>query len=376
MLQLNDDSYTITGAKMEFENTEKTEKTNPKTVRWYYKKWVRLLAGALAIVMIFVAISYSVMRSQVRSLYENISDSEDALKEISQNNAEDVDVYNNLDKINDYATLSELVDKGDYMAAIDKANEALNSEQDPDVKKELAEILSDLYYNSGMYQEAADIASLYYDEEEVSPSLCYVRGLAFLQLGSYSEAVNDLEMAKYSGLEDEDVLNLHLAIATYANSEYEAASEYSEDYLHSPTILNLPENVSDDTQKEIEENSNLCKYIAALSYMHQDEYKQSIAYIDELLEHTKDSEIYFYRGIDNMALEEYEAAIEDFEKAIEEGKKDTEVYYDLGICRVSCGKVDEGIDDLKRVINNNDKPELTTASANILTAIAQGKSDE
>ena len=110
--------------------------------------------------------------------------------------------------------------------------------------------------------------------------------------------------------------------------------------------------------------------------MHQDEYKQSIAYIDELLEHTKDSEIYFYRGIDNMALEEYEAAIEDFEKAIEEGKKDTEVYYDLGICRVSCGKVDEGIDDLKRVINNNDKPELTTASANILTAIAQGKSDE
>ncbi len=77
-----------------------------------------------------------------------------------------------------------------------------------------------------------------------------------------------------------------------------------------------------------------------------------------------------------MAMEDYEAAIDDFEKAMDLGKKDTDIYYDLGICRVSCGKLDEGIDNLKKVISNNDKPELSTASANILTAIAQGKSNE
>lgn len=360
---------------MEFENTEKN---NSKTVHWYHKKWVRVLAGALTVIMIFSAIGYSIMRSQVRSLYENISKSEDALKQISQSNAENGDIPNSFDQINNYASLSELIDNGDYMAAIDKANEALKSEQNPDVKTDLAEILSELYYNAGMYQEAVDTANTYSEGKEVSSSLAYVRGISYLQLSNYPEAVSDLERAKESGNEDADAINLQLAIATYANGAYESAAKYSEDYLDSPNILNLTDNgeISVDMQKEIEENSNLCRYIAALSLMHQDEYERSINYIDALLENTSDGEIYYYRGIDNMALEDYEAAIVDFEKAIDMGKKDTEVYYDLGICRVSSGKVDEGIENLKQVINNNDKPELSTASANILTAIAQGKSNE
>jgi tetratricopeptide (TPR) repeat protein len=354
---------------MEFENSEKT---SSKTVHWYHKKWVRVLAGALTVIMIFSAIGYSIMRSQVRSLYENISKSEDALKEISQINAGNRDMPNNIDQINNYASLAELIDKGDYIAAIDKTNEALKSNQSKAVKSELTEILCELYYNAGMYQEAVDTATAYTEDKVLTSALYYVRGLSYLQLSNYPEAVSDLEQVKELGEEDEASIVLQLALATYANNDYEAAAKYSEEYLR----LNDPNKISSNIKKGVDENRNLCKYVAALSLMHQDEYERSIVYFDELLEVTKDSELYYYRGIDNMAMEDYEAAIDDFEKAMDLGKKDTDIYYDLGICRVSCGKLDEGIDNLKKVISNNDKPELSTASANILTAIAQGKSNE
>lgn len=49
----------------------------------------------------------------------------------------------------------------------------------------------------------------------------------------------------------------------------------------------------------------------------------------------EDAEVFYYRGVAYMALEKYEEAAADFEKALALGKDDTAVHYDLGVCLVS-----------------------------------------
>lgn len=342
-------------------------------IKWYRKKWVRILAGVLAVVLIISAVMYSVLRAKLDSLYADISESGDVLKEASQQNAEKVELADRYEYLMKYGDLLKYIGAEMNQEAIDELNALIPVEEDAIVKENLRELLSELYYNEGMYEEATKTADECIKTHKEPPSVIYyVRGMGNLQTGNYSAATEDLKMALSLGYEYVDTTNLQIAISTYSDGKYEEAAEYSVKYLNSKKERKLFEAEDvEATKKAIISNDNLCRYMAAISYMHMADYIKSINYLDEILVSQEDSELYYYRGIDNMALEDYEEAVEDFSKAKELGKKDTELYYDLGICLVSTGRIDEGIEALMVVINNNDRPELTTASANILTAIAQ-----
>ncbi|SFB73232.1 tetratricopeptide repeat protein [Butyrivibrio sp. YAB3001] len=338
--------------------------------KWYERKNFRILAGVLAGVLIITTVGYSLLRARAQDLYPDIESSDEALKQKSQENAGEYNLAEENSILDEYADLRKDINAGDYESAIEKTNTLLSSIDDAAVKEQFHELLSELYYNVGRYQESLDEADICLgSSEEVSGALYYVRGLSNLQLEEYTAAASDFISADKFGFEDKLGISLQTAIASFSGKDYENGAKYAENYLGYLGDLKTVVNAEDGENLS---NENLCRYIAALSYLHLEDYKASIDHLDEILENGDDSELLYYRGINKMALEQYAQAAADFKKADEQGKKDTDLYYDLGVCQISNGEIDEGIENLKIVINKNDKPELSTAATNIITAIAQG----
>ena len=356
---------------MEEVQSKEPEKKEAGKDRWYHRKWVRFTAGAVAVILTLFTIAYDLLRSQYNSLYEDFAESEDALKEMSRASSDKPSLQDPGLGV-EYIELLNLLDSENYSKSIETANKLIESEKDIALKMALEELLCQLYYSEGRYQEAIDTATYIIDTDS-SPNYVpyYVRGMGELQLGRYDVASKDLKRALDTGFVDEDNICLQLAICSYSGKQYGDSILYAEKYLDAPKEI-----ASDDEEKEKKKsqyvsNDNLCRYIAAISYMNQEDFESSRKHFDDLLSTEEDRELYYYRGIDNMALEDYEAAVKDFSKAKEMGKKDTELYYDLGICLISSGSVQEGTEALLTVIERNDRPELTTASTNILSAIIQ-----
>ena len=326
-------------------------------IKWYRKKSVRIVAGILAFLLVVTTIGYAALRAKANSLYNEFLASDELLREKSHEGSEDIAIVEKYEYLTEYTELVNAIEKKDYKSAIDKANKLLAEEENEEVKAGFQGLLCELYYNTEQYQESVDAANKRIAMPgEPEAVMYFVCGLSNIQLQNYGDAVENLLKAKELNYEDMDSLNLQMSLAAYSNKDYEKAAAYAEDYLAG--------NTKDD--------ANMCRYIAALSKMNLSDYEGSIKYFDEILESEEDSELYYYRGIDNMALENYEAAVEDFKRCEELGKEDTDVYYDLGICQISIGEVDAGVENLKLVIQKNDRQELTTAASNILTAITQG----
>lgn len=257
-------------------------------IKWYHKKWVRVLAVVLVVIMIFTTIGYTLLRMNAEDLYAELAGSDEYLQGKNKDFSNSFDADNIILNLGLYSDLKELMQNGDYDHAIEKINSLLESETDTLRIEQLHELLCELQYNVGNYEEAAKEADI-----------CIER------------------------------------------------------------------NILDDTVY-------LFYYIGAISYMHEGDYNTSVKYIDNILDMGEDSQLYYYRGINNMALEDYVQASTDFSKSLELGKEDTELYYDLGICLISIGDVDEGISKLSYVIEKDDSPELTMAAQNIIVAIGQG----
>ena len=347
-------------------------KKKDKKVRWYHKRWVRITAGFLAVVMLAFTIAYALLRSKYTSLYSDLSGSEDTLKDMSKANSGHMVNKDEYEFLVKYTGLLDQLDAGDNKKAIETARELVDSEGDIALKSALEEILCQLYYTEEMYKDAVSTSThIILSDKNPGSIPYYVRGMSEIQLEEYSKASEDLKQALALGSFDEESVYLQLAISSYSDKQFEDSVLYSEKYLE------IPKNVAEDNPDKDEikgqylSNDNLCRYIAAVSYMNREDFDKSKGYFDQLIESKEDSELFYYRGVDNMALEDYEAAADDFSKAKEMGKDDTEVCYDLGICLLSAGKISEGTDELYDVIEKNDRPELTTASKNILTAIMQ-----
>jgi len=345
------------------ENTfEKNEKSDSKSgsnkkVKWYRKKSVRIIAGILAFLLVVTTIGYAVLRSREDSFYNEIAKSDETLRMKSQEKAEKINIGDSNASFTEYEELAMAIDKEDYKDAILKTNYLLSQETDVVMSIELQELLVKLYYNTGQYQESVDAADKCIEMEGEPPAIIYyVNGLSYIQLQDYGKATDNLKKAKELNYVERDALDLQLAIAAYSAKDFEDAAYCSEDYL------------SGDGTDDV----NLCRYIAALSHTSLGNYEKSIGYLDEILAEEKDSELYYYRGINNMALENYPDAVEDFKQCKDMGKEDTDVYYDLGICQISVGDVEAGVENLKIVIQKNDRQELTTAASNILTVVAGG----
>ena len=328
-----------------------------KKVKWYRKKSVRIIAGVMAVLLVITTVGYAVLRSRENSIYNEIAQSDDALRMKSQEKAENISIADSGDSFERYEELVIAIDTEDYKKATELANELMALETDELMRTELQELLVKLYFNTGRYQDSVDAADKCFEMEgETSAIIYYVNGLSYIQLQDYDKATDNLIKAKELNYEEREALDLQLAIAAYSADNYEKAADCAEEYLNS--------NVTEDV--------NLCRYIAALSEINLGNYEKSIGYLDEILAEEKDSELYYYRGINNMALENYPDAVEDFKQCKEMGKEDTDVYYDLGICQISEGDIEAGVENLNIVIQKNDRQELTTAASNILTVVAGG----
>ena len=261
-----------------------------ENTKWYHKTWIRVLAGLLVVLLVFTTVGYNILRLRAESFFEDLAGDDNYLKEKSKSYTDSFDPENIILNMTLYSDLKKLLEAGEYEEAIDKTNSLIKSETDEDRKAQLYQLLCELYYNNGDYEEAAKEAD---------------------------NCVKDLLL-------------------------------------------------------DLDDNALLFCYIAAISYMHIENYEKSIKYIDTILAVGEDPDLYYYRGINNMAAENYKDATTDFEKAMDLGKTDTDVYYDIGICQISDGEVEKGIENLRYVIDQNDKPELTTAASNIISVLSQG----
>ena len=340
--------------------------------KWYQKKSLRILAGSLAFLLILTTIGYSIIRSRAESVYADLANSEDAFKAHSKDEYDTSDFSSVSTEVDNYDELRKSLDKGDYSSAAEKTKAIIASEGNETVKEQFRELLAELYYNLGKYSESVNEADACINSGyEPSEEIYYVRGLSNIQLEKYEDALNDFKTID-NGF-DYPELHKQMAIAAYSAKKYSDAAGYVEKYLDEVDSIGWLDDLVDENSKvDVLGDRNLCRYIAAISYMHDENYEKSVAHIDNILESGDDSELFFYRGINNMAMEKYADAASDFKKASELGKKDTDVFYDLGVCQISNGEIEEGIENLKIVIKENDKPELTTAASNIITAITQG----
>ncbi len=346
-------------------------KKEPAKKKWYHKKGVRILAGVLAVVLTLSAVIYGFMRSRFTSLYVDIVESEDTLREISRSNGNQGISKETLDNLNQYGTLIEYINQTENQKAIAHALELLEKEDDPLMKSALMDILCQLYYLEGQYQDAIDAADTSIATNGDGPIPYFVKGMGEMQLQQYEHASECFKKALEVGAVNESEVYLQLAISSYSAKSYEDAILYADKYIEYPMILKERMPLDKEEEELVTNNQNICKYIAAISCMNLMDFEKSIVYFDELLAQQEDSELYYYRGINNMALEDYESAIVDFKKSRELGKKDTELNYDLGICLISTGNIKEGREELWTVIGSDDHPELATSATNILTALAQ-----
>jgi len=74
----------------------------------------------------------------------------------------------------------------------------------------------------------------------------------------------------------------------------------------------------------------------------------------------KDADAYTNRGIAKAILEQYEAAIEDFDQAIRLDPKDVTAYYNRGIAKVSLEQYETAIQDYDQAIRL--EPKLAAAA--------------
>ena len=83
-------------------------------------------------------------------------------------------------------------------------------------------------------------------------------------------------------------------------------------------------------------------------------YSEGIEKINQSLEMKNDWEIpYFYRGVANQALENFDEAILDYTKAIQFNDKMTDAYYNRA--KISLSRKDIEITDMSRIIDDLNK---------------------
>ncbi len=340
--------------------------------KWYQKKSLRIFAGSLAFLLILTTIGYSIIRSRAESVYADLANSEETFKAHSKDEYDTSNFSAVSTEVDNYDELRKSLDKGDFFKAAEETKAIIASEGNEAVKEQFRELLAELNYNLGNYSESVNEADACINSGyEPSNEIYYVRGLSNIQLEKYDDALNDFKTIDNGS--DNPELHKQMAIAAYSAQKYSDAAEFVEKYLGEVNSIGWLDDLVDENSKvDVLGDRNLCRYIAAISYMHDENYEKSVAHIDNILESGDDSELFFYRGINNMAMEKYADAASDFKKASELGKKDTDVFYNLGVCQISNGEIEEGIENLKIVIKENDKPELSTAASNIITAITQG----
>ena len=359
-----------------------------KELKWYHQKRVRVTAGVLAAILLITAAAYplviptpvpeaKVSSSQADANGGAVQESAGAANAPAAEAASEAD--------DGYAALTKLVSDGAYEEALSSVDTLLQAESSPERKRDLLGMKGALCYRTGRFKEAAEVCDELIGSDQsgsTDGSVYFVRGVSRIETGQYEDAWNDLKETEKCGFEDAKILDLQLALAAYLKGDYKNAGEYAEKASKekgtegasltetgqdSPLFSSLlPEESRQQTEEQI-------LYIAAISRMQMEDFEGSLEWFDRLADVKEDAEVFYYRGVANMALEKYEEAAADFEKALALGKDDTAVHYDLGVCLVSGIDPERGKSELEIAASMKDDPDLSVSAENVLAALSQNQ---
>ena len=203
-----------------------------------------------------------------------------------------------------------------------------------------------------------------------------MRSVCSIQKEDYSQAKDDLLEALAHGYKDEALCYVHLAFC----------ENYLEDYKE---VLKYAELAEEKGAEDVYHTT--LTYLMAVASLKEEKFQDSISYITELLEtnqYKTSGDLYFYRGVSELTLEEYQKAYDDFQKAMKYGltnaqetggeqkkESNTMLYYNRGIAALGLNRQEDATEDLRKVVENNDYPELTEAAEELLDMLKSGKSD-
>jgi tetratricopeptide (TPR) repeat protein len=257
-----------------------------------------------------------------------------------------------------YAKLgNECLEKGEYEAAINNYNQAIqSSNSDPDIyhQRGLA------HYQLGNYEAAIADYSQAIDMNINDAKSYNKRGLAYYQLGDYEAAIEDYTQAIR--------INSHVAV-TYKNraearshigDNQGAIEDFTQAIKINPSFADAYKNrgiaryllgTQPDFPQAIKINPQDANAYKQRGNARSDlgDYEGAIAdYTQAIKINPNFADAYYNRGNSRYDLEDYETAIKDYTQAIKINGNYADAYYNRGNIRSGIGKNQEAIEDFKK----------------------------
>ena len=355
------------------QNTENPKHTNRSQVKWYRKKWLRITALCLAAVLVIseLVIHYTsqqtvqaelgpqmLMDAQVQEVLKDplrllraFKEAKGQLQDKQQKLLEACDQAEKLIKEEKY---EEAIEPVDYLL------KEMDLTEEETIQMKMTRTA--LCFSSGRFDEAMEGCTELIDLDRSENGYYYfMRSICSIQKEDYRQAKQDLLEALDHGYEDEALCY----VLKYAS----LAEKKGADEIYHLTLV----------------------YLMAVASLKEEKFQDSISYITELLttdQYRESGDLYFYRGVSELTLEEYQKAYDDFQEAMKyglteeegtggEGKKesDTMLYYNRGVAALGLNKTEEAVADLQKVVEQNDNQELTDAAEELLDMLQSGTLD-
>jgi len=212
------------------------------------------------------------------------------------------------------------------------------------------------------WEEAIDLLNPRLKGDKPRPQLLYLRGKAYLGLGSYHTAIDDFSAAIRNSKKNHAYLaeraKAYLAIEKY-NSAIEDAAKAIVLSGGDPNYFLIRANAYhrskqydlafDDLEYYISfyPSNTDALFLFAVIAIDAGRYVDALFGLGKLIKtNPLESKYYYYRGLAYLKSENYNVAEIDFSTAIEKGYKPSETYYQRGITRLNLGKKDDACSDL------------------------------
>lgn len=342
----------------------------PVKEKWHHKKWVRIMAGCLAAVMLIteIILHFSPETPEVLpqvlddpqvlvepDIQEFLGNPEALTMALRQAKKERADLMETAELAEEY------IAAGEYEKAIEPVDELIEKmglSGESLLQMEMTRTA--LCFSCGRFEEAAEGCTELIDQGRDEAGYYYfMRSVCSLQAEDYQSSRDDLLMALERGYEDQSLCYVHLAFCEYYLENYSKVLEYAGQArglgvqeIYEPTLM----------------------YLQAIASLKQEQFEDSITYIDGLLAteaYAEDRELYYYRGVSCLAMEEYQDAYDDFNRAMECGEETTMLFYNRGVAALGLNMLEEAQADLEKVVEAGDQPELTQAAQEVLKLLTQ-----
>lgn len=328
--------------------------------KWYQKPSVRIIALILALSFITEELVMSYLSARAQAQLQEAKEILGKSESVQQYVSNPVELMRILDEINEQNEEQRKLDKAcdelvinladeDYEKALVQMDYILaHAVLSQEYGISLHAIRAPLSFNYGRYDDTVGSCSyLITAGQETEGYYHYIRGVSYLQLQNYEAAEEDLCKAIEQGYEDKAMCYLQLALCVSCLEEYDEVFRYAE--------LAKQENLED------EDALASLDYALGIACVNKAQFEEGLNYFTNLTErreYGQDAELYYYRGMCYLALEQYEPAYNDFEQATEIGADSAVLSYNKGIAALGMGNLQEAKAELKKVIGSKEEPEL------------------